>query len=261
MSKNNQEVHPKFFSYTNLKSLSVLVIIILAIRWSIGAPYHVPTGSMEPTIKTDDRLFVYKLAYSFKFPFTDYEMYSFSKVQRGDIVVFKYPLDTSIDYVKRVVGLPGDRIRIVRDILYINDKAQERRDNNFDRSILKDINDRTLPKDLFIENLSGLEHWTINNSKNSGYPNSQDTFPCDIDSDKSCAFKPLRHSTKNFIVPDGHYFFIGDNRDNSEDSRFWGVVPRSYIKGKALIVLWSLYSTKDHFFPSPRFTRFFQILK
>ena len=160
--KQNVKAQPGFFSYENLRSLFVLVIIILAIRWSVASPYHVPTPSMAPSIKVGDRLLAFKLAYNLKIPFTDYIVAEWGKIKKGDIIVFKYPKDTSLDYVKRVVGVPGDRIRLQNDVLYINGKAQERVDHNYDRTILKDITEQKDLKLLYQENLEGVTHWTMN---------------------------------------------------------------------------------------------------
>src|SRR5476649_2635064 len=102
--KGQTKEEPGFFSYENLRSLFVLVLIILAIRWSVASPYNVPTPSMEPTIKVGDRLLAFKLAYNLKIPFTDYVVAEWGKPKRGDIIVFRYPNDPDIDYVKRVVA-------------------------------------------------------------------------------------------------------------------------------------------------------------
>jgi signal peptidase I len=113
---------------------------------------------MEPTIKVGDRLLAYKLAYNLKIPFTDSAIFSWGQPTRSDIIVFKYPRDPDIDYVKRVVGVAGDRIRILDDILYVNEEAQQRTDHNDDRLILDDIEDAREKKDLYREKLGSVEH-------------------------------------------------------------------------------------------------------
>lgn len=222
---------PGFFSYENLKSLAILATVILAIRWTIASPYHVPTPSMEPTIKVGDRLLVSKLSYDLRVPFTSISIMSLGEIKRGDIVVFTNPKDTSMDFVKRVVGLPGDRLRIFDDVLYINEQPQERFSHDHDRKILSDITDHPRTKRLFRENLMGVEHWTMNNTYYMRLP-SQSNWPGD--------------GTSYHVVPNDSIFVIGDNRDNSDDSRSWFEVPRSYVKGKAMFVLWSM------FFPDPK---------
>ncbi len=231
---------PAFFSYENLRSLFILILAILAIRWSCASPYHVPTPSMEPSIKVGDRLLAYKLAYNLKLPFTDYVLFEWAQVKRGDIIIFKYPRDTSLDYVKRVVGIAGDRLRLVDDVLYINGVPQQRVNHNFDRAILEDITVQKDRKDLYEETLDGVKHWTMNsNSEMRAYGMAN------------------WHSTEDYVVPEGSVFTIGDNRDDSSDGRFWGEVPLSYVKGKALFVIWSMYTEKDEVLPKMRFSRFF----
>lgn len=238
MAQNTKK--PGFFSPENLKSLCFLIALVLCFRWSIASPYHVPTASMEPTIKVGDRLLANKLSYGLKVPFTDYYILQWSKPKTGDIIVFKYPSDTSIDYVKRVVGVPGDRIKVINNNLYINGKMQEKVDHNDDRTILEDIEDSPKHKSLYREQLSDVNHWVILNKAN----------PLQI-------FKPRYPNQGEFLVPENSYFVMGDNRDNSLDSRAWGIVDASYIRGKALFVLWSLYHPEqESFLPSVRFNRF-----
>jgi len=230
-----------FWSPENLKSLGILIFIILCFRWSIASPYHVPTASMEPTIKVGDRLLAFKLSYDFKIPFTDYSLISWGSPVRGDIIVFRYPRDPQIDYVKRVVGVAGDRLRVEDDILYINNIAQERIDYEHDRSILTDINDNPKGKSLFKERLNDSEHWVIQDRGRFRYRPYGERYPVDGE----------------FVVPEDSLFVMGDNRDNSTDSRTWGVVPMSYVRGKAQFVIWSMYKGEDDsFFPSLRFNRF-----
>jgi signal peptidase I len=248
MTEDNREDHtkeePGFFSFENLRSLGLLIIVLFAFRWSVCSPYHVPTASMEPTIKVGDRLLAWKLSYTVRVPFTDVVLANVSKINRGDIIVFRYPLDTSLDYVKRVIGLPGDKIRMEDDVLYVNDVAQPRAEANNDRSILSDIKDRKDDKILYREKLEGVEHWTINNVPRLRYPGLKN-FP----------------ATGYYTVPEDAVFVIGDNRDNSQDSREWGKVPLSYVRGKALFVLWSMYTEDDSWTPKFRFNRFFKWLQ
>lgn len=238
MSKSKK---PGFFSPENLKSLFFLVLAVLCFRWSIASPYHVPTASMEPTIKVGDRLLAWKLSYGLKIPFTDYSILEWGTPDYGDIIVFRFPKDTSIDFVKRVVGLPGDRISVRDDKLFINGEEQSLTDANADRSILVDIEDAPNMKDLYLENLKGREHWTIFN-KEGDFQTFSNNYPKD--------------GSREFVVPDDSYFAMGDNRDNSKDSRDWGIVPKDYIRGRALYVLWSFASNPNSLIPNIRFYRF-----
>lgn len=225
----------------SVKSLAILIIFVLAIRWSVASPYYVPTSSMEPTIKVGDRLLAWKLAYNFKVPFTDVALATWGTPHRGDIIVFKYPRDTSIDYVKRVVALAGDEVQVRDDILYINGKPQERVDHNSDRSVIDDIVDEKEYKLLYLENLEGLEHWVMQHKPE--YKRALRAWWPDADG-------------QPYTVPQGSVFCMGDNRDNSSDSRVWGDVPLSYVRGRALFVVWSIWTPKGDAIPKLRFDRF-----
>jgi signal peptidase I len=240
-SNKTEREEPGAFSFENLRSLGLLIILVFAIRWSVASPYYVPTSSMEPTIKVGDRLLAWKLAYGFKIPFTDIALLNWGSPKRGDIIVFKYPSDPEIDYVKRVVAIAGDQIQLMDDTLYINGKPQPRTDHNFDRSVIDDIVDEKDYKLLFREDLEGLEHWVLQNKPE--YRKTRGAWWPDVDG-------------KPHVVPEGSVFCIGDNRDNSSDSRMWGEVPLSYVRGRALFVVWSIWTPKGDFFPALRFDRF-----
>jgi signal peptidase I len=240
-SKQQEKSKPSFFSVENFKSLSILVLVIFAIRWSVASPYYVPTASMEPTIKVGDRLLAWKLSYNLKVPFTDYALLEWSKPQKGDIIVFRYPANPDIDFVKRIVAIEGDELQFIDDILYINGQPQTRIDHNNDRTILEDIADHADTKLLYRENLVGKDHWVIQNKPEfrrtgHGYWPSVDGPP--------------------YKVPAGSVFVVGDNRDNSSDSRSWHEVPLSYVRGRALFVIWSVYTPEGENWPSFRFSRF-----
>jgi signal peptidase I len=242
-ARKPKKEQPPFFSWESLKSFGILLAIIFAIRWSVVSPYFVPTASMEPTIKVGDRLLANKLAYNLKVPFSNYVIARWAEVKRGDIIVFRFPNDPSIDYVKRVVAVGGDRIRLQDDVLYINDEPQERVDFNQRREILSDIQDNRDPKLLFRERLNGVLHWTINTAPEARFA-MRGTWP----------------DSGYITVPAGSVYTIGDNRDNSYDSREWGRVPLENIHGKAVVVLWSAYFPRDSFWPVVRFSRFGHIL-
>ena len=232
---------PGFFSLDNLRSLGVLLAVILALRWSVASPYHVPTASMEPTIKVGDRLLAFKLAYNFKVPFTDITLGNWGTPQRGDIIVFKYPRDPDVDYVKRVVAVAGDEIKLVDDILYVNGKEQHRVNAEAERKFLDDIEDDKDIKLLYREDLFGLSHFVMQNIPSARHFN-RSSWPSG--------------GPGSYTVPKDAVFCIGDNRDNSTDSRVWGHVPLDYVRGKALFVIWSVYTPHDATFPTIRLDRF-----
>ncbi|MGE0172970.1 MAG: signal peptidase I [Oligoflexales bacterium] len=231
-----------FWSPENLRSYSVIILLVFCFRWSIASPYKVPTASMEPTIKVGDHVYANKLAYNLKVPFTDISLLDWGTPRHGDIIVFRYPKDPSIDYVKRVVAVAGDRVRFVDDVLYINGEPQVRGDANADRTVLSDIVDDASIKQLFTENLRGREHLVMQN-----------------DSDHKI-FDSKWPPQGEYVVPENSVFACGDNRDNSTDSRIWGPVPLSYIRGKAIFVLWSFFSKDGSILPTVRFYRFGSLL-
>lgn len=252
-----EKIQPGFWSFENLRSLGLLILFILALRSIVASPYHVPTASMEPTIKVGDRLLAYKLSYRLRIPFYDQldslfdtlgfdiptTLVEWGKPERGDIIVFKYPLNPDVDYVKRVVAIAGDKVQMIDDILHINGNPQRKVDHNHDRSILDDIEDLKEIKQLYRETLMGKDHWVIQN----------------IPSSRRFASRNW-HADEPYIVPDDAVFVIGDNRDNSTDSRVWQHVPIDYIRGKALFVIWSFYKPRESNWPEFRFTRFGQKL-
>ena len=227
-----------FFGFDNLKSLAILILAIFAFRWSVMSPYHVPTASMEPTIKIGDRLLANKLAYNLKLPFTDLVLVGWSTPRKGDIVVFRYPKDRDIDYVKRVVAVAGDEVELREDVLYVNGQEQTRLDHNNDRSILDDTENPDV-KRLFRENLAGKEHWVM-----------QDEY-----AEKRFMRSRWPLDGRAHRVPSDSIFVMGDNRDNSNDSRAWGEVPLGDVRGKAIVVFWSVFSPHEGW-PQIRLTRF-----
>ncbi len=202
------------------KQLAIAIFIVMFLRSSIVEPYKIPSGSMIPTLFIGDHIFVNKFAYGFKIPFTEFFLdkpiyiTSQSVPSRGDVIVFRYPRDESINYIKRVIGLPGDRISIREKVLYINDKPvdiESLRDPSLEAGIESEDDKRVLS--LFTEKLEGSPHpvlYNMNSLLNSDYG-------------------PVE-------VPEGKILALGDNRDRSSDSRIWGFVPMENIKGKAMFV-------------------------
>jgi signal peptidase I len=210
----------------------VALAIILPLRSSIADWYEVPTGSMKPTIIEGDRVFVNKLAYDLKIPFTHIHLAHWADPQRGDIVVFPSPTD-GIRLVKRVIGLPGDVLTLSNNQLLVNGTAVNYAPISADQ--FKELSDTERARCRFYtEHLANKDHTVM------------------ID--------PVLPSMRSFPavhVPEGSYFMMGDNRDNSGDSRYFGFVDRSKILGKATDVVVSLDYEKFHL---PRMHRFLRHL-
>jgi signal peptidase I len=217
-------------AWREIKSLLLIVIIMTAVRSAIADWNDVPTGSMNPTIVQGDRVFVNKLAYDLKVPYTTWHLAQWSDPKRGDIVVFFSPVDGT-RLVKRVIGLPGDKIELTDDRLLVNGRPSE-----YDP--LPAATGQDVPPDH-----EGLRLYA--EEKAGGIP----AHPVTI--------LPERPALRTFgpkTVPVGEYFMMGDNRDNSNDSRFWGTVQRNRIVGRTSMVVLSL--DRQHYF-EPRWHRFF----
>jgi signal peptidase I len=202
-----------------------MLLVVSSLRSALADWNDVPTGSMKPTIEEGDRVVVNKLAYDLKVPFTTIELLKWGDPQRGDIVVLFSPADGT-RLVKRVVGVPGDRIEMRDNTLFVNGRAAEWREIG-----LQDDSEQGSSV-LVEENLAGVNHEVM--------------FTPQIPAVRS--FGPL-------TVPPGRYFVMGDNRDNSNDSRFIGLIDRRRIVGKATAVAFS-FDRAHHF--APRFNRFFK---
>jgi signal peptidase I len=195
------------------------LLLVLVIRSVLVEPFQIPSGSMVPALAIGDFILVSKLTYGLRVPFTDIELLDLGEPERGDIVVFVYPpsADTErIDYIKRIVGLPGDVIELKDDVVYVNGVEQTR--TFVSNTTYVDQYCRAEEMKSFTETVDGQAH-----------PVLQST---------SYALRMADYGPKT--VPEGHYFMMGDNRDNSQDSRSWGFVPRDYIRGKAMFVWFSL---------------------
>lgn len=187
---------------------AVNILIFLFGTTTVLQAFVVPTGSMEGTMLVGDHLFVDRLAYAPSGTLGKY-LLPYQNVQRGDIVVFRYPLDIRQNYVKRVIGVPGDRIRFTNKVLYLNGKRVDE------------------PYKVLLSSRAS--------SYLDNFPQSPDIL---ID---GRALEMVRNHVVDgeLVVPAGNYFAMGDNRDNSADSRFWGLVPRENIIGKPALVWWS----------------------
>jgi len=208
------------------ETISVIVqalLLALVIRSLLFQPFSIPSGSMRPTLLEGDYLFVSKYAYGYSRYSLPFGLDLFNgriwgaEPKRGDVVVFKLPSDTNIDYIKRVIGLPGDRVQMRGGVLYINDVAVKReRVGTIDNPDVTEVN---RPVEVYRETLpNGVTYDTLDLAPNS-----------------------IGDDTRVFEVPAGHYFMMGDNRDNSLDSRFGvGYVPYENLVGRANIIFFSI---------------------
>ncbi len=205
------------------KTIVYALLIAGVIRSFIFQPFNIPSGSMEATLLVGDYLFVSKSAYGYSkysLPWGGFLPFSGRAIPfqptRGDVVVFKFPGDNSTDYIKRLVGLPGDRIQVKDSVLYINDKAVP-------RVRVQDYIDREFsPEGVHVAQYRETLPNGVSYNVLQRYPGT------DLD------------NTKVFVVPEGHYFMMGDNRDNSDDSReHVGYVPFENLVGKAEVIFFS----------------------
>lgn len=218
------------------ESICVAVILALFIRTFVVQAFKIPTGSMEQNLLIGDHLLVNKMLYAPTAVPIENEILPIRDIRRGDVVVFKFPMELERDFIKRVIGLPGEAIRIENKRVLINGEPLE-------------------------EDYAFFAEPPGNGDKEVFYDFRRDNMP-------------------EMVVPDGQYFVMGDNRDNSHDSRFWGTLPRELVKGRALIVYWSYKAPKEaylatglmerlkelgsvaiHFFDSTRWNRFFHLVR
>jgi signal peptidase I len=237
--KKNAEAEPETWKKSTLReyfeSICVAVILALFIRTFVVQAFKIPTGSMEENLLIGDHLLVNKMLYAPAATPLEEKLIPTRDVRRHDVVVFKYPMEPERDFIKRVIALPGESIRITEKRVYINGAALD---------------------EPFVH------------------------YEATGNSDIGAFFDSRRDDMPEMVVPEGHYFVMGDNRDNSSDSRFWGALPRNLIKGRALIVYWSYAAPKEaylatdlvdrvkdlfevaiNFFKNTRWDRFFHLVR
>lgn len=179
------------------EAIVIALILALIIRTFVVQAFKIPSGSMIPTLLVGDHILVNKFIYGTKIPFTDLRIFPIKQPKKNDVVVFACPVDPKKDYIKRVIGAPGDRIEIINKKLYLNGKPADDPYGKYSDSVI-------IPKGI----------------------------------------QP-RDNMEPYLVPENSFFVMGDNRDSSYDSRFWGPVKFSSIKGNAFLIYWS-WNKLDH---------------
>lgn len=213
--KRGDQPVPTWVEYSG--SFFPVLLVVFVLRSFLFEPFQIPSGSMIPTLKVGDFILVNKYTYGLRLPVTGTKIIPVSEPQRGDVMVFFPPNDDRY-FIKRVIGLPGDSIRIINNILYVNDELAE-------QTVFPEMPED--PRFLSMEeNLDGVVH-RIQKHKVAGRLGRDYAI----------------------VVPQGHYFMVGDNRDNSSDSRVWGPVPEKNIVGKAVAVWmhWESFSNLPSF--------------
>lgn len=213
---------PWWLEYT--AGLFPVIAVVFLLRSFLFEPFRIPSGSMLPTLHIGDFILVNKFDYGIRLPVTNTKIIPVGSPERGDIVVFKYPMDTQVDYIKRVVGLPGDTVEYRDKVLYVNGVEQKQTGSRdfVDDSTMITLEERD-------EQLGEVNHLIARDARRPSWVPLQGI----LRKEKSCDY-----NERGFVctVPEGHYFMMGDNRDNSEDSRYWGFVPDEDLVGRAVLI-------------------------
>lgn len=206
------------------RSLFPILLIVLVLRSFVFEPFRIPSGSMLPTLQVGDFILVNKFSYGLRLPVIHDEFLDLGEPERGDVIVFRFPPRPATDYIKRVVGLPGDRIVYRDHALLINGERIEAEPLGPYRGTGANHSPNAV---RMIEDLGATEHHIlVTTAGRSRHP----------------------HANGEYRVPEDHYFVLGDNRDNSLDSRFWGFVPADNLVGKAMVV-WMNWDWDSDGFP------------
>ena len=191
------------------RSLFPVILIVLILRSFLIEPFRIPSGSMMPTLLDGDFILVNKFTYGIRLPVLNQKIIDVGEPERGDVAVFRYPKQPSVDYIKRIIGLPGDRIIYRNKKLYINGKLMDQVDFGVYEATGTGIS--MAGAKVYEENLENVQHNIL------------------IDNNR-----PIINM--EYTVGQGEYFVMGDNRDNSNDSRFWGTVPEANLVGRAFMI-------------------------
>jgi len=216
------------------ESIGIAILVALLLRAFVVEAFKIPSGSMIPTLQVGDHLFVNKFIFGFRIPFSNIKFWQVREPRRGEVIVFVYPTDETKDFIKRIAAGSGDTIEIRQNVIWVDGKPIQRRRLRGPCIYVPDQEEdgtrfEPRPCMAYEEQINGIRYRV--NQDRDGYV--QDRKP--------------------FKVPPGHVFVMGDNRDNSHDSRYWGTVPYDHIKGRAIII-WFSYGDPD----GVRWSRFFK---
>jgi signal peptidase I len=230
--EEEQAREPWWIEYPN--SFFPVILVVFLLRSFVFEPFKIPSGSMIPTLLVGDFILVNKYAYGIRLPVINKKVIDVGSPQRGEVMVFRYPDDPSLDYIKRVVGLPGDKIAYHDKRLTIN--GEEIPVKQVEDYLHKD---RIQYSRQYLEHLGGVEHPIILDDDMPPFVRDAKQFPFR----DNCIYNS---SGVTCTVPPGNYFMMGDNRDSSSDSRVWGFVPEENIVGKAFFI-WFNFSEPRRF--------------
>jgi signal peptidase I len=191
-----------------LEAFAIAGVLAFTVRTFLFQAFKIPSGSMIPTLLVGDHIIVEKFLYNTDIPFISRKI---REIKHGDVIVFEFPRDPNKDFIKRAIGMPGDTVELKKGVLYINN-VEIKEDFKENVPYNEDYSGK-----IFIETIDSIEHLTLHQEPRSMI---------------SIDYGPIK-------IPDDSYFVMGDNRDNSSDSRIWGFVNKSAIKGKAFIIYWS----------------------
>jgi signal peptidase I len=218
------------------KSFFPVILAVFLLRSFLVEPFKIPSGSMIPTLQVGDFILVNKFTYGIRLPIISKKIVDINNPKRGDVMVFHYPENPSVDYIKRVVGLPGDVIVYRDKQILVNGAVQQQKsagEYNYVESGLSFVH-----TERYNENLDGHEHSVL---LNPDMPPVHLGSVADFPLHDQCSYS---QKEMRCTVPAGHYFMMGDNRDNSRDSRYWGFVPDNLIVGKAFFIWMNLGDLK-----------------
>lgn len=242
--KTLEKAYPENPIVRNARSLFPVIAFVFILRSFIYEPFQIPSGSMMPTLLIGDFIIVEKFAYGIKDPIWQNKLISVGEPKRGDVAVFKYPKNPRIDFIKRVVGLPGDHIVYKDKRLYLipactGSDCTKYKEVDITYEGNQYFRDEQADLAVYLEKLGKVSHKILINS------NRADDIP------EYYQQTDVPTSEYEWVVPKGHYFMMGDNRDNSKDSRYWGFVPEKNLVGKAVAkwISFEFYRSKDGFLP------------